>query len=121
MLRFLANENFPGDAVKALTRIGYDVAWILKAAPGSSDEEVLKRAMEEERILITFDKDFGELAFKRGLPASCGIILFRIPLLSPQYVVKIVNEALKSRDDWAGYFSVVEMNRIRMKPIFRVE
>jgi predicted nuclease of predicted toxin-antitoxin system len=67
MLRFLANENFPGDAVKALTRIGHDVAWILKAAPGSSDEEVLKRAMEEERILITFDKDFGELAFKRGL------------------------------------------------------
>ena len=33
----------------------------------------------------------------------------------------IVEEALKSRDDWAGYFSVVEMSRIRMKPIFRVE
>jgi predicted nuclease of predicted toxin-antitoxin system len=121
MLRFLANENFPGDAVRALTRTGYDVAWILKDAPGSSDDEVLKKAMEEERTLITFDKDFGELAFKRGLPASCGIILFRIPLLSPQYVVKIVEEALKSRDDWAGYFSVVEMSRIRMKPIFRVE
>ncbi len=121
MLRFLANENFPGDAVKALTRRGYDVAWILKDAPGSSDEEVLKRATKEARILITFDKDFGELAFKRGLPASCGIILFRIPLLSPEYVVKIIEEALKSREEWVGYFSVVEMNRIRMKPIFRLE
>jgi predicted nuclease of predicted toxin-antitoxin system len=121
MLRFLADENFPGDAVKVLTRMGFDVAWILKDASGSSDEEVLKRATKEKRILITFDKDFGELAFKRGLPASCGIILFRIPLLSPRYIVKIVEEAIKSRDDWAGYFSVVEMNRIRMKPIFRVE
>jgi predicted nuclease of predicted toxin-antitoxin system len=88
MLRFLADENFPGDAVKVLTRIGFDVAWILKDAPGSSDEEVLKRATKEKRILITFD---------------------------------IVEEAIKSRDDWAGYFSVVEMNRIRMKPIFRLE
>lgn len=82
MLRFLANKNFPGDAVKALTRIGYDVAWILKDAPCSSDEKVLIKATKEKRTLITFDKDLGELAFKRGLPASCGIILFRIPLLS---------------------------------------
>jgi predicted nuclease of predicted toxin-antitoxin system len=48
---------------------------------GSNDEEVLEIAMKEERILITFDKDFGELAFKKGLPAACGIILFRVPLL----------------------------------------
>ena len=120
MLRFLANENFPGDAVEALTREGYELAWIGKDAPGSSDEEILKRAMKENRILITFDKDFGDLAFKIGLPASCGIILFRIPPLSPGYIVKMVKEVFKSRNNWAGYFSVVEMNRIRMRPIRKV-
>ena len=100
-----------------LTGRGYHVAWIGEDAPGSSDEEVLKRAMEEQRILITFDKDFGELAFKRGLPASCGIILFRTPLLSPGYVVKIVEAVLDSRNNWRGHFSVVEIGRIRMRPI----
>ncbi|MCP5103282.1 MAG: hypothetical protein GY950_07885 [bacterium] len=118
MLRFLADENFSGDAVNALKKRKFDVAWIRRDCPGVSDEIVLKKAMEEERILLTFDKDFGELAFKRGLPASCGVVLFRIPLLSPGRVVKIVEDALSSRDDWAGHFSVVEMQRIRMRPLW---
>ena len=117
MLTFLADENFPRDAINALNIKGYKIAWIGKDAPGSSDEDVLERAMKEKRILITFDKDFGELAFKKGLPASCGIILFRIPLLSPGYVVKVVEEVLESRNDWRGNFSVVEMDRIRIRPI----
>jgi predicted nuclease of predicted toxin-antitoxin system len=117
MLTFLADENFPMDAINALNKKGYEIACIGEEAPGSSDEDVLERAMKEKRILITFDKDFGELAFKRGLPASCGIILFRIPLLSPGYVVRTVEEVLESRNDWTGNFSVVEMDRIRMRPI----
>ncbi len=115
--QLLADENFPGDVVEALTMMGYNVAWIHRDAPGSSDEEVLERAVKEERILLTFDKDFGELAFKRGLPASCGIMLFRIPLLSPQNLVIFIKETLKSRNDWIGNFSVVEMMRIRMRTI----
>ncbi len=43
MLRFLADENFPGDVVAALAERGHDVAWIRRDAPGSSDEEVLPR------------------------------------------------------------------------------
>ena len=77
-MRILANENFPGEAVDALRREGHDVVWIRTEAPGSSDKEVLQRAQSELRILVTFDKDFGELAFHLGLPASNGIILFRI-------------------------------------------
>lgn len=79
-MRLLANENFPGDAVDALRAQGHDVAWIRLDAPGSSDREVLARAQNENRILITFDKDFGELALKEGLPAASGVILFPHPL-----------------------------------------
>ena len=75
-MRFLANENFPGDAVRALRARAHDVAWIRTDNPGSSDQEVLARAMREHRVLVTFDKDFGELAWKAGLPAECGIVLF---------------------------------------------
>jgi predicted nuclease of predicted toxin-antitoxin system len=72
-MRFLANENFPGDAVDALKAAGHDVAWVRTMNPGSSDEDVLAWAVREQRILLTFDRDFGELAWRLNLPASCGI------------------------------------------------
>ena len=59
-MRILANENFPGDAVTALRQAGHDIAWVRVDAPGSTDVQVLQRADAESRILITFDKDFGE-------------------------------------------------------------
>ena len=113
-MRILANENFPGEAVRALQEQGHDVVWIREAAPGSGDTKVLERAVEEDRILITFDKDFGELAFHRGLPASCGVILFRIAMPSAEYVAEAAVRALEQREDWAGHFSVIEDRRIRM-------
>ena len=64
-MRILANENFPGDAIAALRLRGHDVAWVRTDAPGSSDWKVLERAQTEDRVLITFDKGFGELA-RRG-------------------------------------------------------
>lgn len=117
MLKFLADENFPGDAIEELAGKGIDIVWIGNVAPGSSDEEVLKRAMNENRTLITFDKDFGELAFKRRLPATCGVILFRIQPMPPESLVRFINEVLESRSDWPGHFSVVESDQIRMRPI----
>lgn len=113
-MHILANENFPEDAIVALRQRGHDVAWIGTDAPGSSDEQVLARAQAEDRILITFDKDFGELAFRARLPASSGIILFRISTPSSAHIARAAVTVLDSRTDWAGHFSVIEDNRIRM-------
>lgn len=120
-LRFLANENMPGDAVEAIRDVGHDVAWVRTDAPGSLDEAVLARAQSEDRVLLTFDKDFGELAFRSRLPASSGIILFRLEASGPPRTVTIILAALASRSDWAGNFSVVEADRIRMTPLPPVE
>ncbi len=76
-MRFLANENFPAEAVEALRGRGHDVAWVRIDSPGVRDAEVLARAQREDRIVLTFDKDFGELAFRSRLPASSGMILHR--------------------------------------------
>jgi predicted nuclease of predicted toxin-antitoxin system len=84
-LRILANENVPGEAINALRRLGHDVVWTRIHALGSPDEAVLAQAQAEDRIVVTFDKDFGELAFRRGLPSSSGIILFRVTTQSPAY------------------------------------
>jgi predicted nuclease of predicted toxin-antitoxin system len=113
-MRILADENFPADAVEALRERGHDVAWVRLDAPGSSDAEVLARAQVEDRVLITFDKDFGELAFGSGLPASSGIVLFRVSAPSPSHVARVAVAALESRADWPGHFAVVEDDRIRM-------
>ncbi|MBF0559021.1 MAG: DUF5615 family PIN-like protein [Nitrospirae bacterium] len=116
-MRFLANENIPLDAVSVLRGKGHDVTWIRTDCPGTSDEDILARAVTEKRILITCDKDFGELAFRHRLPAYCGIILFRIPERSSAYLAKIVAAAMESFSDWTGHFTVVEEHRIRMKPL----
>ncbi len=118
-MRILANENFPADAVIGLRNQGHDVAWVREDSPGISDMEVLARAQREDRVIVTFDKDFGELAFRSGLPASAGIVLFRISVPSSAHVARAATTALASRSDWAGHFSVIEDQRIRMTPLPR--
>src|SRR5437899_3089270 len=114
-MRFLANENFPGAAVMALETAGHDIVWVRKAAPGTSDREALTWAAREGRILLTFDKDFGELAKGSVLPVSCGVVLFRLPMPKPGEVGQRLADLITSRDDWAGHFSVVEPGRVRMR------
>ena len=117
-MRFLANENFPLDAVEALRQNGHDVLWIRVESPGISDREVLSRAQAENRILLTFDKDFGELAFRSRLPASVGIILFRIRVPSASVVAEKVAKVISLRDDWYGHFTVIEEDKIGSSLLF---
>ena len=72
----------------------HDVVWVWEAAPGSRDAWAFECAQEEDRLLITFDKDFGELAFRYGLPASRGVILFRISMPSAEHVAEVAVMAL---------------------------
>jgi predicted nuclease of predicted toxin-antitoxin system len=116
-MRLCANENLPGDCVLRLRQDGHDVLWIREVAPGSSDADVLARAREEDRLLITFDKDFGELVFRHGAKASHGIVLFRIAQPSAMAVAARVAAILASRNDWPGNFSVVEESAVRMRPL----
>jgi len=65
-MRLCANENIPEDCVVRLRERGHDVLWIREAAPGGPDPDVLARALTEDRLLITFDKDFGELVLEEA-------------------------------------------------------
>lgn len=116
-MRFLANENFPGDGVAALEAAGNDVVWVRTAAPGMSDEAILAWAARDERVLLTFDKDFGELAWRVGLPAASGIMLFRLPMPAAAAAGALLAARIGERTDWIGHFSVIEPARIRMRPI----
>jgi len=116
-MKILANENIAGDIVALLRTNGHDVLWVKTDFPGADDDTVLAPASLEQRLLITFDKDFGELVFARGKDASHGVVLFRIDLPSPSVAAAKVLAALESRSDWTGHFSVVDNSRIRMVPL----
>jgi hypothetical protein len=115
-MRFLANENFPGAAVAA-TAAGHNVVWIRAAAPGITDSKVLAWAARDARILLTFDKDFGELARRAVMPPACGVVLLRVPMPKPGDAGQRLANMVMERDDWAGHFSVIEPGRVRMRPL----
>lgn len=116
-MRFLANENIPGDAVAALRAAGHDAAWVRTDAPGSPDSDVLARAARESRVPLTFDKDFGELAYRASLPAACGIVLFRMRMPPAADAGRMLAELILGREDWPGHFAIVEPGRVRIRDL----
>ena len=107
--------NFPGTAVAALTDAGHDVVWIRTTAPGLADVDVLAAAARENRILLTFDKDFGQLTRDATLPRSCGVVLFRMAMPRAAEVGTRLAAIIGERQDWVGQFSVVTSARVRMR------
>jgi len=118
MIRFLANENFPMNSVRRLRTAGHDVAAIIKDAPGAKDEAVLARAVSEHRVILTFDRDYGELLYRRGLPAPAGVLYFRFTPASPEEPAEYLFELLNiDKLSLTGNFTVVERRRVRQRAL----
>jgi hypothetical protein len=66
---------------------------------------------------VTFDKDFGDLAFRSGLPADCGIVLFRMSVAAPDVAAARAVAEFAARDDWMGMFAVIEDGRTRLRAL----
>lgn len=116
-MNFLADENFPRPALDALRMAGWDVMSIAEGCPGVPDEDVAALCASQQRILLTFDKDFGELVFRRGLPAGSGVVLFRLTPDSPEDAAQVALDLVKSQPDLSGSFCVVTKDRIRVRPL----
>ncbi|MFN3349704.1 DUF5615 family PIN-like protein [Pseudorhodoplanes sp.] len=85
--------------------------------PGASDRDILDWAARERRILLTFDRDFGQLASRAALPVAAGIVLFRIAIPPAAEAGAALAARIAERDDWAGHFSVIEPTRVRVRPL----
>ena len=118
-MRILANENIPGPGVAALRDAGHDVLWAKESMAGAKDRDLLARAKSGGRLVVTLDKDFGELAVRSGTPATSGVVLFRLRGSNPAVDNARAVAALASRDDWAGHFAVVTDDRVRLRPLPR--
>jgi predicted nuclease of predicted toxin-antitoxin system len=116
-MRFLADENLEKPIVDWLREKGYDVLYIAEKSQSIKDEKIINLARKENRILITNDKDFGELVFHHGQITS-GIILIRSKDKSSEKKLKLVKQVLKEiKNKIRGNFIVVNENGIRIKKI----
>ena len=80
-MTFVADEGVDGAVVAELRSEGYDVLYVADMSPGISDDEVLNRANGKQALLVTEDKDFGELVFRLGRIHK-GVVLLRLNGLS---------------------------------------
>jgi predicted nuclease of predicted toxin-antitoxin system len=78
-VRFLADEGFDSRVVDALRAAGHDVMAVAVVAKGARDSDVLDLAHREARVLLTEDRDFGQLVYASGLQHSIGVLYVRCP------------------------------------------
>jgi predicted nuclease of predicted toxin-antitoxin system len=113
-MNFLADESCAGPVIKALCESGHDVTAVAEIARGATDEQVLERALNEKRVLITEDRDFGELVYARGRSAA-GVILVRFPSSVRRAKAATVVDAVTKLGSKLQYsFTVIEPGRVRI-------
>ncbi len=116
MIKFLADENIPIKTVQLLKQKSIDITSILETQHGLKDTDVLATANKQNRIIITFDTDFGNLVIKQKLKTE-GIILLRFKPKSPQQIAKVIENLLKTKTSMRKCFVVVREYSIRVLPI----
>jgi predicted nuclease of predicted toxin-antitoxin system len=113
-MRLLLDTCVWGGACKELQAEGYDVIWAGEWSEDPGDDEILERAYREGRVLVTLDKDFGELAIVRGM-AHVGIIRLVNLATSQQAVTCLRVIKLHGDDLRAGAIITAESNRLRIR------
>jgi predicted nuclease of predicted toxin-antitoxin system len=116
-MKILADENLARDFVSWLRSIGHDVLYAAEVGPGDPDVSWVSRASGEDRLLVTSDKDFGELVFRDGLSSS-GVVFLRLERLA-------VRDALvRLQETWSvveanptGKFIVITQKKIRVRDL----
>ena len=116
MMKFLANENFPFPSINLLRSCHFYVLSVAEEFPGISDAEVIKIALEKELIILTFDKDYGEIIFKFGFAKPPAVVFFRykgaLQTFAGKYIVSLLE---KERGQLDAAFTVIEENNYRQR------
>lgn len=116
-MKFLADECCDANMIASLRSDGHDVLYITEFCPGKEDDEVLSKAYNDDRILLTEDKDFGELAFRMKKPAK-SIVLLRFP--ENQYnnkTIRLNDLIITHSNKLEGNFVVVDNEKCCFRPL----
>lgn len=114
-MNLVADEGVDRPVVERLRQDGHDVLYVAELSPSVADEEVLQQANGRRAVLLTADKDFGELVFRQGLVHS-GVVLLRLAGLANATKAEIVGEVCRDRAaELIGAFSVVSPGQVRIR------
>ena len=120
-MRLLADENVPVPSIRLLRAAGFDVESVREIAAGSPDPDVLAHAREHGQVLVTFDRDFGELVYRRGSKVPAGIVYLRLNPADPEEGGRVLLELLRMEEvRLEGRFTVVDRDRVRQRPLLTV-
>ncbi len=114
-MNLFADESVDQQIVSRLRKDGHTVYYVAEMQPGISDEFVLKEANEREMLLLTADKDFGELVFRQG-QLTTGVVLIRLAGLSQQLKVETVSATVQQHGgEMDNCFSVISPGAVRIR------
>lgn len=114
-MKFLADENIGYKVIKPLRELGFDIKSILEINKGLADLTVLSLSDKESRILITTDKDFGELVYVNKLIHS-GVILLRLNNDSSENKLKVLRKLFEMHTkELEEAFIVVTESKVRIR------
>lgn len=118
-MRFVANENIPISSVRQIRAAGHEVLSVTEDTPSIADVDVLSWAVQEGAIVLTFDRDYGELIYRHQMPTPAGIVYFRFQPATPDEPAIQLLELLSSVETLEGMFTVVERSQVRQRPLPR--
>ena len=114
-MNLLADEGVDRPIVERLRQEGYTVLYIAEMSPGINDDIILAQANASYALLLTLDKDFGELVFRQGL-VHAGVILIRLAGLQPATKANVVARVLRERGaEMIDAFSVITPGTVRIR------
>ena len=113
-MRLVADESCDFAIVRDLRAAKYDIVSIAETIAGASDERVIALVFSERRLLLTEDKDFGQLVYAAARDNS-GVVLIRYPAAARSGLVNALLQLLAERGDTLyKSFVVMEPGRIRL-------
>jgi predicted nuclease of predicted toxin-antitoxin system len=116
-LRFLADEGVERQIVRRLRSVGWTVDYVAEQSKQAGDITVLAMANRDAAILITNDKDFGDLIFRQNL-VSTGVLLLRLEGVMADEKSGLVEAALTDHHgELSGHFCVLTRNSLRVRPL----
>ncbi len=114
-MNFVADESVEGQVVATLRREGHSVDYVAEMDPGITDDRVLQMANSRDALLLTVDKDFGELVFRLGR-IHPGVILVRLGGIAPEEKARIVARAVEKYSlEIRQAFTVISPGNIRIR------
>ena len=113
--RFLLDESTNYHIASHLRRLRHDVTAIGQDYPASlRDIDILTLAVREGRIVITNDRDFGELVVRVGQPHA-GVILFRLGSVTTEELIARLDDVLRRHSEDLDHLIIVSRNRVRVR------